>query len=654
MSLNRMPLWILMLTVLLVLAGCGGGSGGTTNTNTSSNVTTYGMTYDGNGNTGGSVPIDSTSYEENVLVTVLDNTNNLSRSGYSFVGWNTESDGSGSAFTAGDQIAMGLSDMVLYAQWRANPGYLVSYDGNGADSGSVPVDATAYESGQYVTVLGNPDVLDRNGYSFAGWNTQADGNGSNYVQGNQFVMGSTDLTLYAKWSTNPAYTVTYGGNGSTGGTVPVDSVSYEEGLTVTVLGNTGGLVNPGYSFTGWNTVADGSGNSYVQGGQFTMGAMDVTLYAQWSYRPTYTLTYAAYDFASGSVPVDTMRYEEGQTVTVLGNTGNLVPSDNSKVFLGWTRDATGPYTYYLEGETFNMGAADERLVAAWANAETITVSYDGNGNTSGSVPAPPTVYYSGVWLTAAENTGNLERTGDLFVGWYTVETQASGSSVTSYIYPGDPVMLRKEAPLSQTLTLHARWVPRSSMLYNAGAHTGDFGGLAGANALCESNVHPACGPRTKVRAFLDEGFSSNETIGDIPALMGIDANFPIVSSRDRQISANWAGLTDGIDMTLAAAGVLPANTHWWSGGGISNAADEFYSSHSACVSDSGDPWTTAAVSGVSDYHWGAGGSSSTTDREDWINEITTVVTPLPGGGTHTVNYRLECSEQHYLLCICGE
>ena len=208
--------------------------------------------------------------------------------------------------------------------------------------------------------------------------------------------------------------------------------------------------------------------------------------------PTYTLTYAAYDFASGSMPVDTMRYEEGQTVTVLGNTGNLVPSDNSKVFLGWTRDATGPYTYYLEGETFTMGAADERLVAAWANAETITVSYDGNGNTSGSVPAPPTVYYSGVWLTAAENTGNLERTGDLFVGWYTVETQASGSSVTSYIYPGDPVMLRKEAPQAQTLTLHARWVPRSSMLYNAGAHTGDFGRLAGANAyrsVCHKVFH---------------------------------------------------------------------------------------------------------------------------------------------------------------------
>jgi uncharacterized repeat protein (TIGR02543 family) len=284
MNWNRMPLWTLILSLILVLAGCGGGSGGETNPNTKTGdgVATYGITYDGNGNTGGSVPIDSNRYEAHVLVTVLDNTNNLSRSGFSFASWDTESDGSGSALTAGDQLTMGQSDMVLYAQWRANPGYRVIYDGNGADSGSVPVDANAYGDGQYVTVLGNPDLLHRNGYIFAGWNTQTDGNGSNYVQGNQFVMGASDHTLYAKWTTNPTYTVTYDGNFSTGGTVPVDAVNYEEGLTVTVLGNSGDLVYSGCSFTGWNTAADGSGSSYVQGGQFTMGVSDVTLYAQWS------------------------------------------------------------------------------------------------------------------------------------------------------------------------------------------------------------------------------------------------------------------------------------------------------------------------------------------------------------------------------------
>jgi Listeria-Bacteroides repeat domain (List_Bact_rpt) len=61
------------------------------------------------------------------------------------------------------------------------------------------------------------------------------------------------------------YTVIYDGNGSIGGTVPVDSNKYPQGQTVTVLGNTGNLSKTGYSFSGWNTQANGSGTTYTQG-----------------------------------------------------------------------------------------------------------------------------------------------------------------------------------------------------------------------------------------------------------------------------------------------------------------------------------------------------------------------------------------------------
>ena len=47
---------------------------------------------------------------------------------------------------------------------------------------------------------------------------------------------------------NPTYNVTYNGNGSTGGSVPVDSTDYEEGQPVTVPAHTGSLVKTGYSF----------------------------------------------------------------------------------------------------------------------------------------------------------------------------------------------------------------------------------------------------------------------------------------------------------------------------------------------------------------------------------------------------------------------
>ncbi|MGD9190071.1 MAG: InlB B-repeat-containing protein, partial [Desulfobacteraceae bacterium] len=78
-----------------------------------------------------------------------------------------------------------------------------------------------------------------------------------------------------------SYTVTYDGNGHTAGSVPIDSTGYEQGQTVTVLGNTGSLEKEGFFFNGWNTRAEGSGTTYTQGQAFTMGTSDITLYAAW-------------------------------------------------------------------------------------------------------------------------------------------------------------------------------------------------------------------------------------------------------------------------------------------------------------------------------------------------------------------------------------
>ena len=119
------------------------------------------------------------------------------------------------------------------------PTYTVTYDGNNSNSGSVPIDSTLYTKGQTVTVLGNTGTLVEAGYSFAGWNTLADGTGTTYAQAQTLLMGSANITLYAKWTANPTYTVTYDGNDSTGGSVPVDTTNYEQGQTVTVLGEYG-------------------------------------------------------------------------------------------------------------------------------------------------------------------------------------------------------------------------------------------------------------------------------------------------------------------------------------------------------------------------------------------------------------------------------
>jgi len=159
--------------------------------------------------------------------------------------------------------------------------YTVTYDDNVSDDGTAPVDSTHYLQGQAVTVLGNPGGLVRGGYAFSGWNTQADGSGTTYTQGDTFTMGANNVTLFALWTSLFTYTVTYDDNGSGGGTVPVDPTSYLPGETVTVLGNSGALVRNGYIFSGWNTQDDGNGTTYTQGDTFTMGASNLTLYARW-------------------------------------------------------------------------------------------------------------------------------------------------------------------------------------------------------------------------------------------------------------------------------------------------------------------------------------------------------------------------------------
>ena len=81
------------------------------------------ITYNGNGNTAGTVPVDpSNHYQSGATVTVLGNTGNLSRlndggTSYRFTGWNTKADGSGVDQAEGSTLIMGAANVILYAQW---------------------------------------------------------------------------------------------------------------------------------------------------------------------------------------------------------------------------------------------------------------------------------------------------------------------------------------------------------------------------------------------------------------------------------------------------------------------------------------------------------------------------------------------------------
>jgi hypothetical protein len=320
----------------------------------------YTVTYNGIDSTGGTVPVDANTYWESASVTVAGNTGNLTKPGYDLVSWNTAADGNGMSYAPGATFPMGTANMSLFPQWAKT--YTVTYSGNGSTGGTAPGGNHAYVPDNVVTVPVNTGNYVRPSYTFANWNTAADGSGTIYAPGATFNMGAENMTLYAQWTDNPRYTVTYDGNGSTGGTVPIDVGTYEEKESVDILWNSGGLVRPGYFFDHWNMSPDGSHRAYLENDTLKIGNENVTLYAFWEENPRYTVRYDDNGSTSGSSPaVD--QYEENTWVTVAGNTRNLVRTGNT--FTGWNTKADGSGTSYAGGATFRLGAAHMTLYAQW-------------------------------------------------------------------------------------------------------------------------------------------------------------------------------------------------------------------------------------------------------------------------------------------------
>jgi uncharacterized repeat protein (TIGR02543 family) len=203
--------------------------------------------------------------------------NAFTKAGYTFAGWNTVAGGGGTAYANSASYPFTAST-TLYAQWTINQ-YTVTFDAN-TGTGTMAAQTANYNAATALT--GN--AFTKAGYTFAGWNTVAGGGGTAYANSASYPF-TASTTLYAQWTAIPTIGVTYNGNTSTGGAVPTDAGSYVNGATVTVLGNTGALVKAGYTFAGWNTLANGTGTAQAAASTFAMGSAAVTLYAQWTLTP---------------------------------------------------------------------------------------------------------------------------------------------------------------------------------------------------------------------------------------------------------------------------------------------------------------------------------------------------------------------------------
>lgn len=151
---------------------------------------------------------------------------------------------------------------------RAKTSYTVSYNANGGSG--APSAQTKWYNESLTLSSTNPT---RTGYTFAGWNTNSSGTGTNYSAGGAYT-GNAAVTLYAKW-TAITYTVSYNANGGTG--APGNQTK-TYGQTLTLSSTVPTRTN--YNFKGWATSASATTPNYQPGGSYTANAA-ITLYAVW-------------------------------------------------------------------------------------------------------------------------------------------------------------------------------------------------------------------------------------------------------------------------------------------------------------------------------------------------------------------------------------
>jgi uncharacterized repeat protein (TIGR02543 family) len=274
--------------------------------------------------------------------------------------------------------------------------YTVTFNANGGTGSANPTSVTQTTAGGTVT-LAAQGTLSRTNFTFGGWNTAADGSGTNYNASTSYTPAS-NITLYAKWNSS-TYSVSYNAGTATSGTAPA-SQTKTAGVNLTLRTNTGSLARTGYTYAGWDTASDGSGTDYDSGGTYSTDA-NVTLYPRFTIN-TYTVSYDKNTTDTvGSMPTSqTKTY--GVNLTLSSNT----PTRTGYTFDGWATSSTGAVAY-AAGATYSTNA-DLSLFAKWTAVSTsYTVTFKANGGSGAD--------YTQTASTTTNLTANTFTRADTFV-----------------------------------------------------------------------------------------------------------------------------------------------------------------------------------------------------------------------------------------------
>lgn len=405
-----------------------------------------GLTYDGNGATGGKTDPQPGKTDEKINV----RDNGFTRDGYMFVTWNTQAGCKGKAVNPGDEWTLQGSS-TLYACW-AGTAQTLAYHGNGATGGNTAVQSG--KTGDELTT--NANGFTRDGYTFVRWDTAKDGSGTAYGEGkngvSQYTMKPAGNDLYAIWKANPASIVYRNGYPNTTGSTPDTTGS--TGDTVTVSQN--GFDRPGYTFTGWSTSKRGD-PSLNPGDKHTLEPGTTTVWAQWKANPAHLV----YNSNIGSIGSET-RTVDGvvdQTVKTIDN-----PFDRpGYTFSGWNTQADGKGKAYDPGADYTLTANDKStpkntsvLYAQWT-INKVTLKFDPNGGVGG-YPSINTDAFGSVTIPKDAKEPKVTRPGFRFTGWSLKKTPDKDETLLT---PGKDTV---SMPAEGEVAVYAQWEPAMTTL----------------------------------------------------------------------------------------------------------------------------------------------------------------------------------------------
>ena len=433
---------------------------------------------------------------------VLKNSSSVTKSGYTFLGWNKTGLATDPIYPAGYVYSVEGEYTELKAVWGNPTGSTVNLYCNNPGNGDQNVTYTVYPGYTYVLPVNG---FSKTGYNFLGWSRTSYALGTGTADAGTSVKIDATTTYYAVFEPKTyTYKITFMANNGTSDSTTIDGISTVVPFSVDLIDCPGSWTYEGYAFAGWAETKYAASPAFLSNGQYTFNdSGEVVLYAVWSENIyTYKITFMANNGTSDSIT------DEG--------TSNTVPFDVTLTdcpwtyekhnFAGWSKNKDAANPQYLGNGTYRFTDSETvTFYAVWSESgtkpeveeedrETVTkylflITFNGNG--SGVTNVPPQMYKTITSTTATFQLPSYgpQKTGYNFSGW-----SKDPESTTKQYSPGQTVTMEIPGKATQVIwTLYAVWSVKDG---GSGGTSGDSGTSVTVDFIVDNGVYRSVSTKT--------------------------------------------------------------------------------------------------------------------------------------------------------------